>query len=135
MEAMALNTRRKSTLFLVEQLIVIAVFALCAIACISILTTSYFMARDSRDTANALIEAQNCAEAFKAFGGNTVFGTVVYYDKNWQKTDTENDAEFVLVLDGDVQLQTDGSAFYDGKVSVDKITGKSLVILPVAIMG
>jgi len=42
--------RSRSTLFLMEQLIVIAVFAICAAACVKILTTSYFMAKQTRDT-------------------------------------------------------------------------------------
>lgn len=128
------QTRRKSTLFLVEQLIVIAVFALCAVACISILTASFFMARDSKDTANALIIAQNCAETLKAPGSSLSFGFMVYYDKDWKAIRTSESAAFVLTISGDVSLHDGDSFFYDGTVAVNKINGESLVSLPVAVI-
>lgn len=95
-----MSNRSRSTLFLIEQLIVIAVFALCAAACVTILTDAYFTANRSRDVSNALLAAESSAEAFKAASGD--LGTVahlmggvqenvggaaavaVYFDKQWQ---------------------------------------------------
>jgi hypothetical protein len=140
--------RSRSTLFLIEQLIVIAVFAICAAACIRILTTAYFYASDSVATGNALLVAENGAEAFKAFDGDIVGfsrvlgGTVevetansativVYYDKEWRKCG-EADARFVLQLTIDTSDGQDGIITM-GEVSIEKITGESLVAFPVAV--
>ena len=65
-----MNTRSKSTLFLIEQLIVIAVFAISAAACITILTSAYFTSVESRDIKNAILVAENVAETFKATNGS-----------------------------------------------------------------
>jgi Tfp pilus assembly protein PilV len=108
-----MRNRSKSTLFLIEQLIVIAVFAICASACISLLTTAYFNARESRDVSNALIVAESAAESFKAFSGDfertaaimngrvgSVDGAaavIVYFDDRWLVSGQE-DAHFILRL-------------------------------------
>jgi len=109
-----MNSRSKSTLFLIEQLIVVAVFAICAMACVRILTTAYFYARDSRDISHALIVAENVAESFKAVSGDldmtaslvdgVVTGhagnflhVVVNFDQDWNVAGDE-DAYYVLRL-------------------------------------
>ena len=101
-----MNTRSRATLFLIEQLIVIAVFAICAAACVKILTSAYFTANESRDTSNAILIAENGAEVFKAVSGDlgrtaeilggvpaNVDGSdaaVVYYDNHWRNCGEEN---------------------------------------------
>jgi len=109
-----MNSRSKSTLFLIEQLIVVAVFAICAIACVRILTTAYFHARDSRDIGHALIVAENAAESFKAVSGDlemtaslvggmvtghtgNFLHVVVNFDQDWHVANSE-DAHYVLLL-------------------------------------
>ena len=62
--------RSKSTLFLMEQLVVIAVFAICAAVCVYILAVSYLMTVDAVDTRNALLVAESAAEMYKAFDGD-----------------------------------------------------------------
>ena len=95
-----MSRRSGSTLFLMEQLIVIAVFALCAAACVSILTISFIYARDSRNLSRALLAAESAADSFKALSGDaeetaavlngfvyhTIYGDalIVYFDENWQ---------------------------------------------------
>ena len=139
--------RSKSTLFLIEQLIVIAVFAICAAACISILAHSYFLARDSRDVSNALLVGETVAESFKAVSGDfqlaaelsggsvgDVDGSqsiVVFYDDSWQVSN-ESAAEYVLRL-----TQDDGAArssrLLAGELTVSRISGDELVAFPVAL--
>jgi len=112
-----MNTLSRSTLFLIEQLIAIVVFALCAAACITILAAAYFSAEETRNTKNALLVAENAAEAFKATGGDleevaSILGGVaynfhsadenvialeLYYDDNWQASNFEN-AAYILVI-------------------------------------
>ena len=110
--------RSKSTLFLMEQLVVIAVFAICAAVCVYILVISHLMTVDSVDTRNALLVAESAAESYKAFNGDTgrvaevLFdnnlgqffpdGVVVYYCSDWRPA-SEALAAFVLRLEkGDV---------------------------------
>jgi len=54
-----------------EQLIVVAVFAICAAVCVQIISVAHAMTTDATDTRRALIAAENAAESFKAFGGDT----------------------------------------------------------------
>jgi len=138
--------RSRSTLFLIEQLIVIAVFAICAAACIRILTTAYFYATDSKAASNALLTAESCAEVFKATGGDiievvrTMGGTYnstsviqyIYYDKSWQVCN-EADAYFMLrVYSAGPPDHYEGDQLYHGGLAVDKITGENLVVFPLA---
>jgi len=72
--------RSKSTLFLMEQLVVIAVFAICAAVCVYILAISYLMTVDAVDTRNALLVAESAAEMYKAFDGDLVRVAEMKYD-------------------------------------------------------
>jgi len=146
--------RSKSTLFLIEQLIVIAVFAICAVACISILTAAYFNANDSKATSHAILKAESAAEVFKATGGDVFlaadilggvaelggighFGDVyltIYYDSSWQNTIVSN-ASYILTIDASASMHTTSSslnfAVMSGSVRIERITGEELVFFPV----
>jgi len=96
-----------------EQVVVIAVFAVCAAVCVKILVVSYLMTVDAVDTKNALLVAESAAESYKAFSGDigkaaealgggrfylSDYGFVtVYFDGNWQPSSAE-EASFVLYL-------------------------------------
>ena len=143
--------RSKSTLFLIEQLIVIAVFAICAVACISILTAAYFNASDSKATSRAILAAESTAEAFKATGGDfeeliSVLGGIggiaqagntsitIYYNDAWQVS-TSGNASYVLNLLVDPPRVSQGYSLYTGDLTVEKITGEELVAFPVSARG
>jgi len=136
-----MNSRSKSTLFLIEQLIVVAVFAISAAACVRILTAAYYTATESRDISNAIHVAESGAECFKSVDGNidraaailggTTHGTggaaiaVVYYDKGWQVSQ-ESDAHYRLTLSSGGQgPATPGLS--SGELSVEKLDGKRLI--------
>jgi len=144
--------RSKSTLFLIEQLIVIAVFAICAVACISILTAAYFNASDSKATSHAVLKAESAVESFKMTGddfaslANIIGGTTtvtglgsagvatvaVYYDNSWSVTDAEN-ASFALYLVIESAQNIGDYDLIKGHVTVEKITGEELVTLQAAV--
>ena len=96
--------RSRSTLMLLEQIIVIAVFAFCAAVCINIIASSYLMTAHAIETRNALTVAESAAEVFKAGGdADQVFGMVgTYFDENWQQIDRANSffALRISTLDG-----------------------------------
>ena len=141
-----MNRRSGSTLFLMEQLIVVAIFAICAAACVKILTESYFMATDSRNMSNAIQAAESCAECYKAaagdigkvaelLGGKTesAAAATVYYDKDWLVCG-EGHAVYKMRLtsgppeEGLVSL-------YSGELSVEKLTGEVLLTFNVTARG
>ena len=135
-----MNSRSRSTLFLIEQLIVIAVFALCAAACVRILADSYFTVNNSRDLSNALLAAESGAESFKATGGDVskvaelmagetdrIGGkpaAVVYYNDQWRVCG-ERSASYRLSLTCDDPAQI--PALLEGNLTVAKITGEKLI--------
>jgi hypothetical protein len=118
---MKAKTRSRSTLFLMEQLVVVLVFAVCAAVSVRILFTAYQKNVDAVDTRMALLAAENVAESFKAFRGdiNMVFsavwgtdddypedepsnGLIVFLDENWLPTpanDVWRGAAFLLTLE------------------------------------
>ena len=89
------NAHSRYALFLIEQLIVILVFALCAAICVRIFTDSFIMASSSNDMNCALTASESAAECFKAVGSNgdrlaellrgvNDSGTVrVFYGSDW----------------------------------------------------
>jgi hypothetical protein len=132
------NGRSRSTLFLIEQLIVITIFALCASVCVKIFVASYIMANDARDMNRALVAAKNGAECFKAYGdaekaaavlGGAASGGVVYYDAFWRACGEEK-ASYVL------RLRTLGfesaASPLACELSVEKMTGEEIIGFTVA---
>ena len=140
-----MNNRSRSTLFLIEQLIVVAVFAICASACIRIFTDAYFNANNSKDISSALLIAESGAESFKATSGdlgkvaqmlggvtdnvNGSSAAVVYYDKQWRPCG-ESAAIYKLCL---VSGGPDGRFAFlkSGELSVEKLTGEELIAFTV----
>ena len=141
-----MNARSKSTLFLIEQLIVVTVFAICAAACVRILAASYFIATESRDLGNAIHAAEGGAESFKAVGGDfgkaahilggTAFSdggvdvAVVYYDKHWQVS-AEAEACYSMSIRAGAP-EPASPLLSSGELSVDKVTGERLIGFDVA---
>jgi len=117
--------RSKSSLLLIEQIIVIAIFAVCAAVCINIIARAYLMTEDAVNTRYALAVAESAAESFKAFDGDTdrVFDLVgTYFDDNWRRTNPQN-ASFVLrvnpIDEGNIVL---------GEILIQKISDASTLV-------
>ena len=143
-----MNNRSRSTLFLIEQLIVVAVFAIFAVVCISILTAAFSYAGDTKATAHALIAAESSAEVFKATGGDInavadIIGgvkrtdgsgsaaIVVFYDSSWQAS-SEAGARFVLNLIVDTPSNSSDVDLITANLTVCKINGDELIAFPIA---
>jgi len=141
-----MNQRSRSTLFLIEQLIVVAVFAICSAACVRILTSAFLTARESKEVSNAILVAESAAESFKAVSGdigkaagiltgstessNNAVAVVVYYDKHLRICGI-NDAYYVLSLTIDQQNNM-SLPVLSGNVLVENLTGEKLVEINVA---
>ena len=142
-----MNQRSRSTLFLIEQLIVVAVFAICSAACVRILTSAFLTARESKEMSSAILIAESAAESFKAFEGNAkktaefLDGTVenadsasaviVYYNRQLSVCG-KNDAYYILRLLA-WPPEMPALPVLSGNVLVEKPTGEQLVAFSVAV--
>ena len=132
--------RAKALLFLMEQLVVITVFAICAAVCAAIFAASYITAHDARDLNYALIAAKNGAETYKAAGNleetaeilkgqvDSQGSMIVYFDGDWRASG-ETGAEYALRFTGEGPLP------YVYELSVQKITGEEIISFTVAAGG
>jgi len=73
--------KSRSSLFLIEQLIVIAVFAVCAAVCVKIFVESHIISSAGADINNALLVAKNGAESFKSSYGD-IERTAQFFEEN-----------------------------------------------------
>ncbi len=133
------HSRSKSGLFLMELIIVILFFSISAAICMRIFSTAKIKSDFSRDISNASVKAQNCAEAYKAYDANfkkiasVTEGNInknkliVYYDLNWEATNSKDNAKYVLTLEN----KRDSNIKETGKIYVEKIDGGSLFELTV----
>ena len=149
-----MNQRSKSTLFLMEQLVVIAVFAICASACVRILSSAYLNARNSNDVNNAIKIAESGAECFKAVAGDIAktaeilvgeaakadggigkegisAEATVYYDKHWQVCGKDG-AYYVFCLTNG-NLEPSSPLLVSGEILVKRISGESLIAFNTAV--
>ena len=134
-----MHNRSKSTLFLMEQLIAILIFALCGATCVKTFVTSYMMAVESKDRSNALIAAEGYAEGYKAVQGNleevsaVLGGTVssddntlvVHYDEKWKICD-EKDAAYTLKLASGKPNENEKTLVL-GDITVAKSSGGEII--------
>ena len=132
--------RSRAALFLIEKLIVIAVFALCAAACASIFVESFIMSNEAKDLNNALIVAKNGAERFKAYddleevarslGGDYLSAwdksVVVFYDENWRVT-MEHLAAYAMTL-----RPVDGEPSFIRLLTVETVDRKEILSFTVS---
>ena len=145
-----MRTRSKSTLFLIEQLIVVAVFAISAAACITILASAYFTSVETRDLRKAILVAENVAETFKATNGSVYsisivldgedmiaiksqgneLTAIVYYDNDWQVS-YENNAAYMLKLSRPAYPDTSLNVI-TGELAVSKLSGEEILSFPVS---
>lgn len=89
---------KRTTLFLIELAICLAVFAFCAAVCLNLFAHAKRMTRASTDLTAASVAAQSAAEVYRAADGNletcaiwlgvapNADGLRIGYDENWEKT-------------------------------------------------
>lgn len=131
----------KSSLFLMEQLIAILVFAICAAVCVRVFAASFAMSNEGRDMNNALIIAKNGAECYKSVSGDgenmahvlsgvyTDNEVRVYYDEKRQPCG-EDSAAYILSITG--QNKEEAGTLHFGELSVEKSNGEEIIAFEVA---
>lgn len=100
----------KSTLFLMELVLVIFFFSICAAICVNVFGSGQVMAKNSYNLSNAVMAARSAASCYKAADGDiqqTIVlldgqqnGTqcVVYYDQQWKQVEQPVQKGFLLQL-------------------------------------
>lgn len=129
------RTESKAPLVLMEQVIMVLVFALVAALCIQAFVLSRTLSIQMTDRDHAMNVSQTLAETVKAYGGDpervceTLGGETdgdrmrFFYDADWNAS-TETDASFLLVLE-----QEAGEGFCrNGKVTVTDSSGEREII-------
>lgn len=132
----------KSALFMMEQLIVILIFAVCAAVCVEIFAASFIMSGESRDINNALIISECGAESYKAASGSfekialvlgghiSESGVSVYYDENRQVC-VESRAAYIMNIVYKSPPDTPAVLAFSN-ISVVTIDGEQIIAFTVA---
>lgn len=87
---------RKANLFLLELMIALLIFAVCASVCAAIIAKASVNLTESKDMSNALILAQNHAELIKS-GKETENKTVLYNSNLTSASSSSDTAAYRIV--------------------------------------
>lgn len=100
--------KSKAPLVLIEQVVMIVVFALTAAVCLRMFTMAELLSVKYAATDRAVLEAQNAAEALKGGRMDTYFSEhkavgeedvfMVLYDEDWNVTESIEKAEYYLQI-------------------------------------
>lgn len=114
--------KSKAPLSLMEQLIMLVVFALAAALCLQVFVLSSRVSRDSETKSHAVTAVQNAAEItkscrgdfkalFRILGGtDAADGWQLGYDENWQPTAPNQACYLVNITPTATEIPTLGSA-------------------------
>ena len=108
--------KNKAPLALMEQLIMVLVFALAAALCLQVYVVSSRISRRSEIQAEAVTAVQNVAEQLKADRGNFE-KPLLGFDENWQKTDPAEAAYHILVEPEETDIAGLGRATVSAKTA------------------
>lgn len=135
--------RSKTPLALMEQVVMLLVFALAAALCIQVFVFSDQTSRYNETRDRAVLEAQNAAEALKcgdgvyfsemgaAINGNA--GYVLAYDEEWKSVRVESDDDPDIAYQLMVFRTDSGDPYlWTAEVAVYTAEGQLLFSLPVA---
>lgn len=109
-----MKSNSKSGLFLMELMIALLIFAVCACICAAINAKASVNITESRDINNALILAQNYAEKIK--GGVQTEGTVDYYNSKLDATDGKDNENTVYSVVSTITAKENGLNEYTVEV-------------------
>lgn len=128
----------KSPLVMIEQMVMVLVFAIAATLCVKMFVLSGELANKYEATDRAVLEAQNMAENCKAYGmeqsmsegGALQTGVgkwTFFYDANWDAAEEEN-AKYYM----EICVAEESEWFWKGDIVVSAVNGAELFWMPVA---
>lgn len=129
--------KSKTPLVMMEQIVMVLIFALAAALCLQTFVLSGKMSKENELVNRAAIEAQNTAESMKAYGIVACIteaeqikdGYRFYYDSKWNKTMSAKTAEFYLDI---CPSNHDNEYFWKAEIIVKEQDGTELFTIPVA---
>ena len=131
--------KSKAPLAMMEQIVMVLVFALAAALCLQTFVLSGKISKKSEAKNRAVTEAQNVAEIMKNGGFSeyleryapkqTEDKSVSFFTKDWQITGEENQAEYILNV---VYTETVDLSLWQADVSLATVSGEELIRIPVA---
>lgn len=132
--------RSKTPLAMMEQLLMLLVFALAALVCLQVFVFSGQTSRRNEARDRAVLEAQNAAEALKSgdsgyfaemgAGVNGNAGYLLAYDGDWQPVPADSgDAAYTLTT---TETESGLAFLWTAEVRVSTVNGDQLIRLPVA---
>lgn len=113
---------RKSNLFLMELMIALLIFAVCASVCAAIIAKASVSITESRDMSNALILAQNHAELIKS--GREIESKTFSYDSDLASADA-NSEETAYYVVSEISASENGLTEY--KIEVFRQADSKLI--------
>ena len=118
----------RTSLFLMELIIVILFFALASAVCLRLFSGAYLLAEKDRNLNHALIWSQNFSESFYGCNGRILQMHNQYPDAFVSVSDNETDGSIVLFFDEDWN-QIDNSlevASYEAVIVIKKDTAENV---------
>lgn len=129
--------RSRAPLVLMEQVVMILVFALAAALCVQVFVYADRTSRYHESRDRAIVEAQNAAESIKqgsaAYFDNGNWKKPVYFDENWQRMQPKTDAKPVTGYALTVVDIKEDTYIWTAEVRVVTVDGDVLIALPVAV--
>ena len=91
--------KSKAPLVLMEEIIMVLVFAFAMAVCMKIFVFSYDVSGEVQNSSVAMFEAQNMAENIKRTRGEILSDdkSYIYYDENWNETSVKEDFYMEIV--------------------------------------
>ena len=128
--------RSREPLVLMEQTVMILVFALAAALCVQVFVYADRAAHRYESCDRAIVEAQNAAESVKQ-GGAAYFdgGDIekpVYFDENWQRVQPVTGVKPVMGYALTVAEIKEDEYIWTAEVQVETVDGEMLIALPIA---
>ena len=131
--------KNKSTLVMIEHIVMLLVFVLAATVCVRMFVLSEKLSRKYEATDMAALIAQNTAELLKKGGVPALSETegavqtgegvwAMFYDKNWETAEQET-AEFTLIVKS---LPESSPFLFRAEITVLTEAGEELFRLPIA---
>lgn len=117
--------KSKAPLVMMEQIVMVLVFALAAALCLQTFVLSGKISKMTEAKNRAAVEAQNAAETMK--NGDAV--STRFYTGEWQMTREESAAEYIMTVS---YTESAKLPVWQAEITMTTAGGEELVRIPVA---
>lgn len=131
--------KSKAPLAMMEQLVMVLVFALAAALCLQTFVLSGKISKKTEAKNRAVTEVQNAAEIMKNGGFSkyleryapkqTEDESVSFFTKDWEITGEENQAEYKLTVS---YTESVDLSLWKADIAIATVSGEELIRIPVA---